>query len=60
VSDKLLEEFLNQALGKEGPGLRAPLVTFDVLDDKISLLTVLDEGQTLEPALILDELPVQH
>lgn len=60
MRDKLLEEFLNQSLGKEGPGLRAPLVTFDVLDDKISLFTVLDEGQTLQAALVFDELAVQH
>jgi hypothetical protein len=60
VRDKLLKELLNKSLSKECPGLDASLVTFDVLDDKISLLTVLYEGQTLETALILDELSVQN
>ena len=60
VRDKLLEEFLNLALGKEGPGVRAPLVAFDVLDDEVSLFTVLEEGQALKAALIPDELAVQH
>ena len=60
VRDKLFEERLNQALGKEGPGLSAPLVPFDVLDNEVSLFTVLEEGQALQAALILDELAVQH
>jgi len=60
VRDKLLKELLNKSLSQEGPGLSAPLVTFDVLDDEICFFTVLDEGQTLEAALILDELAVQH
>jgi hypothetical protein len=60
VRDKLLKELLNKSLSQEGPGLSAPLVTFEVLDDEICLFTVLYKGQTLETALILDELVVQY
>lgn len=60
MRDKPLKDLLNKSLSQEAPGFSAPLVTFDVLDDKICLFTVLDEGQSLETALILDELAVQH
>ena len=60
MRDKLLKELLNKSLSQEGPSLSAPLVTFDVLDYEICFFTVLYEGQTLETALILDELAVQH
>lgn len=60
MSNKPLKELLNKSLSQEGPCLSPSLVTFNFLDGEICLFTVLNEGEALETALILDELAVQN